>query len=67
MMREITTTKGTWKIYGVYFAPSDSIYSILKKAIEAGNLQQDYLQQVTGHRSPIKVDEERKTIHFLNF
>lgn len=67
MMRQIKTTKGTWKIYGVYFTPSDSFYDIVKKAIESGNLRQSYLQQVTGHCAPIQIDCASKEIHFLNF
>lgn len=67
MMREIETTKGTWKIYGVYFTPSDSFHDIVKMAIESGNLRQSYLQQITGHRAPIQVDRASKEIHFLQF
>ncbi len=67
MMREIATTNGTWKIYGVYFTPSDSFYDTVKKAIESGNLRQNYLQQVTGHHSPIQIDRASKEIHFLQF
>lgn len=67
MMREIKTAKGTWKIYGVYFTPSDSFHDIVKKAIECDNLRQNYLQQVTGYHSPIYIDRASKEIHFLQF
>ena len=67
MMRKITTTKGTWKIHGINMIPSDSIYQIVKDAIESDNLSEEYLQKETGHRLPIFIDKQKKTITFSNF
>ena len=64
MMNKIETTKGTWRVYGLYFIPTDATYDILKKAIETGNLRQTYLQQVTGWHSPIIVDMASKEMYF---
>ena len=64
MMNEIATNNGNWKIYGIYFIQTDATYGILKEAIETGSLQQSHLQQVTGWRNPIIVDESKKEIYF---
>ncbi len=67
MAREIATSKGTWRIYGISFTPSNSIYTNLKNAIENGNLWQSYLQRITGYNGTILIDRASKEIHFLKF
>ncbi len=64
-MRKMNTTKGTWEITGFNLVPSDSLYTKIKECIEKGQLDEAYLQKVTGHRSPITVDHKRKRISFL--
>lgn len=66
MTTEITTTKGTWKIHGINFTSSDSIFGMLKKAIENGNLRQRYLQLLTGFSGTIYIDRASKEIHFFS-
>lgn len=66
-MREIRTTKGTWKINGITLTPSDSIYQKLNVAIEEGTLSEAHLQKITGHLLPIKVDFSERSITFYNF
>lgn len=64
-MRKMNTTKGTWEVTGFNLVPSDSLYTKIKECIEKGQLDEAYLQKVTGHRSPITVDHKRKRISFL--
>lgn len=66
-MRNMITTKGNWKISGINLIPSDSIFINIRKAIEEGNLSQEYLQGVTGHLAPIYIDTVAKTIRFASF
>lgn len=68
MVKEIKTSKGTWKIhYGLYFNPSNSTFENLKKAIESSSLRESYLKIITEHRGHILVDRTSKEIHFLSF
>lgn len=69
MMREIATaTNGTWKVHGIFLAPTDSIFDTIKKAIESDkDLRQDYLQEKTGHHGPILISRIQKEIRFLSF
>ena len=64
-MIKMNTTKGTWEITGFNLVTSDSLYTKIKECIEKGQLDEAYLQKVTGHRSPITVDHKRKRISFL--
>lgn len=64
-MRKMNTTKGTWEVTGFNLVPSDSLYTKIKECIEKGQLDEAYLQKVTGHRSPITVDHKRKRISFF--
>lgn len=66
-MRQINTTKGTWKISGINLIPSDSIYVELKKCIENGELEESHLQKITGHLLPIIVNHKKQTIEFSTF
>lgn len=66
-MREVKTSKGTWKIHGVDIIPSDSIYIDVKKCIEEGTLSPTHLQTITGHRSPIEVNFSERSITFSRF
>lgn len=66
-MRTMTTRKGNWNIHGVALTPSDAIYHKLQKCIEEGTLAEAHLQQVTGHKLPIKVDFSERSITFCNF
>lgn len=64
-MRKMNTTKGTWEVTGFNLVQSDSLYTKIKECIEKGQLDEAYLQKVTGHRSPITVDHKRKRISFF--
>ena len=58
-----TETQGTWTIFcRRYISPTDSAYSILKECIENNRLEQSYLQDQLGWRSPIIVDKDKKLI-----
>jgi len=63
-MNMVKTSKGSWKITGVNFIPSDSVCSIIKDAVEKNNLEQSFLQRATGHLAPIIINHEDKTIDF---
>lgn len=63
----LNTTKGTWKINGINLIASDSIAIKLKESIEAGKLEQAYLQKYLGNSLPIIVDTEAKSITFSRF
>lgn len=67
MARKIYTQKGEWTIFGTHFTQTDSLYFQLIKAINTGKLDQDYLQEVTGHRSPIIVNHRDRTIQFCSW
>lgn len=64
---KLKTTKKNWTVHGINLIPSDAIYQKLQKAIEEGELSQQHLQKITGHNSPILVDEKKSSIQFLNF
>lgn len=64
-MRKMATTKGTWEVTGINLISTDSLYVKIKECIEKGQLDEAYLQKVTGHRSPITVDHKRKRISFF--
>lgn len=66
-MRKMATSKGNWKISGINIIPSDSIYINIQKAIEEGNLTQEYIQSVTGHLAPIYINKDSRTITFASF
>lgn len=66
-MRKIETARGSWTIYGINLIPSDSIYQKIKESIEQNRLEQRYLQNITGHRNPILVDPQDRSIEFLSF
>lgn len=67
MRRPISTTKGTWNIFGINLIPSDSIFIKIREAIESNNLTQEHLQKETGHLAPIIIDKVAKTISFQSF
>lgn len=54
-----------WKIEGINLIPSDSISQKLKKAIESNNLEESYLQKLTGHLAPINVNRKERVIQFF--
>lgn len=64
-MIKFKTTKGTWEVTGINLISTDSLYVKIKECIEKGQLDEAYLQKVTGHRSPITVDHKRKRISFF--
>lgn len=64
MTRTMNTENGTWKVMGLNLTPTDSIYQMIVSAINSNNLEQNYLQDVTGHRAPILVDKKAQTIQF---
>lgn len=66
-MATIANTNGNWKLHGINLIPSDEIYKKIKKAIEEGNLSEEHLQKITGHRLPINVNFTERSIHFINY
>ena len=66
-MREIKTSKGTWKLHGVNVIPEDTIYREVQKAIEEDNLTEAHLQAVTGQRAPIDIDFKNQTVTFQSW
>jgi len=66
-MRKMTTNNGTWRIHGINLIPSDDIYINLQQAINDDNLDQAYLQKISGNYAPIIVDKVAKTIDFSRF
>lgn len=64
-MIKMNSTKGTWEVTGINLISTDSLYVKIKECIEKGQLDEAYLQKVTGHRSPITVDHKRKRISFF--
>ena len=52
--------------YGAVFADTLQTEKI-QKAIEEGNLSEAHLQKITGHRLPIEVNFNERSIHFINF
>lgn len=67
MRTPISTSKGTWNLFGVNLISSDAIFSKVKKAIESNNLTQEHLQKETGHLAPIIIDRSARTICFQRF
>lgn len=61
------TSNGSWTINGKNLTPSDSLYGIIKDAIESNNLNEKYLQQASGHLTQISIDSRNKVIDFLHF
>ena len=66
-MTRTMNTVGSWKVSGINMVPSDSIYQAIVSAINAGKTEQNYLQDVTGHRAPILVDKKAQTIQFMSW
>lgn len=64
---EMKTSKKNWNISGINMISTDSIYQKIKESIESGNLSQKYLQNVTGHFSPIIIDWQLREIEFYSF
>ena len=50
-----------WKVYGINVIPSDSIYQRILEVINRA------LQGGTGHRAPIIIDTDHRTISFERF
>lgn len=55
-----------WTVDGLNLTPSDSIYQKLVEAIKTDNLEESYLQRITGHRLPILVNKKTHHIQFCN-
>lgn len=62
---KIKTAESKWEIVGINIIPSDSIFHAIQEAIETGNLEESYLQKVTGHLAPIHVNFKKKVIQFF--
>ena len=66
-MLKFTTSNGTqWKVFGISF-PSATIYQTLQRAIDANCLTQEYLQEITGYKSPITINLKDHIIDFERF
>lgn len=55
-----------WTVSGINLISSDAIYQKLEEAIRTGNLEESYLQKITGHRLPILVNKKDHHIQFCN-
>lgn len=68
MTRTIATKSGElWKVSGINIIPSDSIYQAIEDILNSGKITQTALQGATGHRAPVIVDKEKRTISFERF
>ena len=56
----------SWTVGGICIISTDAIYQKLVECINQNNLEEAYLQKVTGHRLPIHVDHKRQHIQFCN-
>lgn len=63
---KIKAANNKWELAGINIIPTDSIYEKIQKAIVEGNLEESYLQKVTGHMAPIHVDHKNRVIHFYH-
>lgn len=62
---KMKTANSKWEIIGINIISSDSIFHKIQEAIETGNLEESYLQKVTGHLAPIHVDSKNRVIQFF--
>lgn len=62
-------TLGTtgWTFSGMNLTTSDAMYQSLVEAVEAGDVSIAHLRQITGHRYPIVLNQQKKTIQFCPF
>lgn len=56
-----------WTVGGLNIISSDSIYQKLVECINNDNLEESYLQKITGHKLPILVDRKKHHIQFCNY
>lgn len=61
---KIKTANSKWELVGINVISTDSIFQKIQKAIAEDNLEESYLQKVTGHMAPIHVDRKNRVIHF---
>lgn len=64
---EVITNKGTWRVDGVNFIPTDNIYIVIRQAIEDGTLSVSLLKEKLLYDAPIEINIPEYRISFGRF